>query len=252
MVHKIFILFLFIFSIGKLVAQTERNSDAYFGIQYKPLMAANFIGTSKMTLKDSSFESTFNQTLGYSIGGIVRVQLGKNIAIETGINQIKRNYNVNYISLDSNKTASKSLSFTSFDIPINTLFFVKMTEKIFLNTSLGPSIVFNPSNVASQIAYNKYTIFKAEGRRKSIFSAELNANLGFEYRTKKSGFYYIGTSARIPFAAIFNVATMYETNGTKHVQYGSINGTYLSLDFRYFFSNTKTKETIFQPGPIEQ
>jgi hypothetical protein len=132
MVHKNLILFLFIHSFWNLIAQTERNSDAYFGIQYKPLMAANFIGKSTMTLKDSSFESTFSQNLGYSLGGIVRVQLGKNIAIETGINQVKRNYTVSYVSLDSNKTASKSLSFMSFDIPVNALFFVKMTEKILL------------------------------------------------------------------------------------------------------------------------
>lgn len=247
-----FIFFLFILCLGQVFAQNDKSSNAYFGIQYKPLMAANFIGKSTMTLKDSSFESTFNQNLGYSLGGIVRVQLGKNIAIETGINQVKRNYTVSYASLDSNKTATKSLSFMSFDIPVNALFFVKMSEKFYLNTSMGPSIVFNPSNVASQVAYNKYTLFKAEGRRKSTFSAELNANIGFEYRTKKSGFFYIGSSARIPFTSIFNVATMYETNGTKHIQYGSINGTYLSLDFRYFFSNNKTKESIFQPGPIEQ
>lgn len=226
---------------------------AYFGIQYKPLIAGDFIGSSRLLIKNDTLQGEFTQQLGSSFGGVIRLQFKKNIALETGINQVQRHYNIQFSQLDSAITTSKSLKIVAFDIPINALFFVKLADKIYMNTSLGPSFVFNPSNVATNVIYNKYNVFRAEGRMRSVFALELNANIGFEYRTLRNGFFYIGASGRVPFKPIFDVAVSNENTvkNQKMVIYGSMSGTYVSFDFRYFFPYNN-KARLNSGMPIEQ
>lgn len=243
-------IFYFIFILGNFAQSSVKH--ATFGIQFKPLTEGGFIGSSKLDIKNDIFQSVFNQKKGYSFGAIVRFPVWKNLYIETGLAQIQRNYDVNYTTLDSNFTTNKSLSFISHDIPINTLVFIKMSEKFYLNTALGISLVNNPSNVASQITYNNHILFKAEGRKRSSFAFEFNVTTGLEYRNSKIGSFYIGASGRIPIKPIFDVATMYQNVNNKHVLYGSLSGTYVAIDFRYFLPKTKKPKIITEKGPLDE
>jgi hypothetical protein len=245
-----FFLFILLF-ISKSFAQGG-DRKAKFGLQFKPLTEGSFIGSSKLSIKNDTFQSDFNQKYGYSFGAIVRFPVWKNVFIETGLAQIQRNYQVNYTTLDSNFNTSKSLSFVSHDIPINALVFIKMSQKFYLNTALGFSLVHNPSNVASQISYNNHILFKAEGRKRSNFAFEFNVTAGIEYRHEKIGNFYIGASGRVPFRPIFDVATMYQNTTTKQILYGSLTGTYVSLDLRYFLPKTKKPSIISEKGPLDE
>lgn len=245
--------FLILFINVGFTQSTPSRVKAYFGIQYKPLIAGDFIGSSRLLLKNDTIQGDFTQKLGTSFGGVIRIHFKKNIALETGINRIERNYNVQFSQLDSAITTSKSLKITAFDVPVNILFFVKLADKIYMNSSLGSSIVFNPSNVATTAIYNKYNLFRAEGRMRSVFAVEMNANIGFEYRTESRGFFYIGASGRVPIQPIFDVAVSHQNsiNQKKTVLYGSMNGTYISFDFRYFFPYNN-KASTKSGMPIEQ
>ena len=252
MTKLIFFLFILTGSFSVFGQQTKGN--ALFGFQLKPLIAGDFIGSSKLEIKDIHLKGVFNQKLGYSLGGIIRISLREKIAIETGINQINRNYSIHFFDLDSNFNATKDLHFLSYDIPVTGLFFVKLSDLFFMNASLGPSFVFNPSNVATQILVADSTFFKAEGRRRSGFSVEFNANIGFELRTSKKGIFYLGSTARVTFAPIFNVAVSKENtiSGNKNVLFGSLTGTYISFDLRYYFPIIKKEGAQMIKGPIEQ
>lgn len=245
------LLFLFLWIQG-ICQEDSKNKNAYFGLEYKPIFPQHFIGNSSNLLESTKLSTVFQQEVGFSIGAIVRVSLNKNISFETGIHEVNRKYTVNFQSLDSNKTANKSLTFLSYDIPFSTLFFVKMTNKIFMNVALGPSFVFNPSNVANQVIADNYAVFKAEGRRNSSFGIEMNTHLGWEYRTDKKGIIYLGMAGRIPFAPIYKIASVYETPSSKEVVVGQLNGTYVSFDLRYYFPLLKNKGDQFIKGPIEQ
>jgi hypothetical protein len=252
---NILLFILFILSSTAVFSQNSTlPTKAYFGIQYKPLIAGDFIGSSRLLVKNDTIQGEFTQQLGASFGGVIRVQFKKNIAIETGINQVQRHYNIQFSRLDSAITSTKSLKIVAFDVPVNLLFFVKLSDKIFMNTSLGPSFVFNPSNVQTTAIFNKYNLFRGEGRMRSVFAVEMNANLGFEYRTEKSGFFYLGASARVPFKPIFDVAVSHENTVThqKMVLYGNMTGTYISFDIRYFFPYNKYKTSNKIDMPIEQ
>ncbi len=238
--------------LGFIHFSFSQDRKTAFGIQFKPLTETGFIGSSQLNLKNEIFQSVFNQQQGSSFGAILRFPVWKNLFIETGLAQIKRNYLVNYTTLDSNFIASKELSFTSHDIPINALVFIKIAEEFYLNTALGISLVHNPSNVASQIKYNDHVLFKAEGRKRSSFALEFNVNAGVEYRNTKYGNFYIGANGRIPLKPIFDVATMYQNNNIKELLYGSLTGTYVALDFRYFLPKTKKPKVITELGPLDE
>jgi hypothetical protein len=148
--------FLFCILVLFVTQKTEAQSSdrkTTFGIQFKPLLEEGFVGSSQLNIKNDIFQSVFNQKQGRSFGAILRFPVWNNLYIETGLAQIKRNYTVNYTTLDSNFIASKDISFTSHDIPLNALVFIKIANQLYLNTALGVSFVHNPSNVASQIKY---------------------------------------------------------------------------------------------------
>lgn len=250
---SLFVILLISIRIVGLTQNSPFRTKAYFGIQFKPLIAGNFLGSSHLVLKNDTLKGSFTQQLGSSFGGVIRINFKKNISLETGINYVQRNYNVEFSRLDSAITTSKSLKITSFEIPLNVLFYVKLTDKIYMNNSLGTAFIFNPSNVAIDAIYDQYNAFRAEGRIRSVYSVEMNANFGFEYRTVSDGFFYIGASGRVPFKPIFDVDVSNQ-NTILHqtmVLYGSMSGTYVSFDFRYFFPyNNKANNRSGMP--IEQ
>jgi hypothetical protein len=236
-------------------AQRSKKRDkfpSYFGFQYKPLFAGDFLGTSTTTLSEGTLTAVVKQKFGYSFGASVRVGLTRLVSLETGINLVQRNYNVDYDYPDSSLTAHGRLSMLNYDIPLNGLVYIQLGEALFMNTSLGVSAVYRPSNVFDTTLVEPYDLFALEGRRTSKVGLEMNANVGFEYRTESSGIFYIGISGRVPFKPIYEIAGIYQSGSTKVAAFGQLTGTYLSLDFRYFFPNTRNRGTQFMQGPIEQ
>ena len=235
-------------------AQQEKKEKvpSYFGVQFKPLIPGDFLGKSKLDLNADQFYATITQKFGYSFGASVRVGLTKLISIETGINQVQRYYNVNFSIPDSGLYQKDDFGIVNYDIPLNVLFYIQLSEKIFMNASLGGSVVYNPSDIATSATPGGLHEFKQEARRLSKVGFEINGNVGFEFRTEKSGIFYLGGSGRIPLKPIFDVASVYEYKNYKKVAIGSLIGTYLSLDIRYYLPNIKNKGTQFMKGPIEQ
>lgn len=241
----------FVFLNQAILSQNKERFPSYFGFQFKPLIPGDFLAKSQVTIREGNFNSTYSQKYGYSFGGIVRIGLTKLISFETGINQVKRNYNVDFSLPDSSKMGSTNFGVISYDIPLNAMVYIQLSKKIFTNASLGTSFVYYPSNVGASHYVDNEVLFVAEGRRNRIFDAEINANFGFELRTIKNGFFYLGASAKIPFSPIFKVASSYEFKSQDPiVAIGTINGAYLSLDLRFFFPNVKSTGQNNPDGPI--
>lgn len=244
---------------GAFFAQTtvekrekKEKFPSYFGLQFKPLIAGNFLGSSQLKLNNEQFFAVVNQKFGYTFGANVRIGLTKLISLETGINQVVRNYNIDFSIPDSNLYVQNDISFLNYDIPFNALIYIQLSDKIFMNGSLGGSMVYNPSDVATKLALQGGNVFIQEGRRFSKVGFEMNANFGGEYRTEKNGIFYVGISGRIPLKPIYQIAAVYERQSYSKVAVGNLIGTYVSFDFRYYLPNIKNKGVQFIPGPIEQ
>jgi hypothetical protein len=57
-------------------------------LQFKPLIAGNFLGSSQLKLNNEQFFAVVNQKFGYSFGANVRIGLTKLISLETGIDEL--------------------------------------------------------------------------------------------------------------------------------------------------------------------
>jgi len=245
---------LFVWTVSTVDAQRYQSKpENYFGIQVKPLIPFGLVGDKPFTIKNDEFESTIKPTLGFSYGGAVRIGFTDLLALETGISFTKRNYRADYAVADSNITAHDDISYINFEIPLNFLVYIQLGEQTFMNVSVGASANFNPSNVRSGINAGGKHLFIFEGKRLHFFDFNANANVGFEYRTEKSGTFYLGISARIPFTSTLAIATEYRCDTYSKVAYGLVEGATFAFDIKYFFHNTKRKKGVqFKKGPIEQ
>jgi hypothetical protein len=251
MVRNTRYIFYFLFITIHFFGFGQRNVPSYFGIQLKPIFPTRFIGEPTLSLNDKEFSTTITQKTGYSFGGTIRAGITPLISLETGINFNQRYFNIDMSIADSGVFAKNDLSFISYDIPINGLVYVQLTEEFYMNASLGLALVFKPTHIGTVTNPGGSFSFTHTGlvNRKTAF--ELNANFGFEYRTKKWGFFYIGGTGRVPFSPIFDLIAQYKYQGYKINTRGEVDGSFLSIDFKYFFPNIKNSGLQFQNGPIE-
>ena len=257
------ILLLLITTISLTVtAQKKKRKNkfpTYFGIELSPVFPTAFIGEKTLTINQPTndpfnISTTITQKMGFTFGGTVRASFTKFIALETGLNYTKRNFDLSMSLPDSSINATNELSFIQYSIPINALFYIKLDEKWYMDAALGVAVNFSPTNVGvTTYPQNRHVFFHLGHVEKKV-GFDMNANLGFEFRTEKDGFFYLGGSARIPFQPLFRLYMQYEYNTSATVKTidGEVDGSFLAIQFKYFFPNIKNKGTQFTKGPIEQ
>ena len=256
------ILFIIIFALLSLNTSAQKKRakfPSYFGFRISPVFPTQFIGERSLTLNqdvDDTFKlnTTINQKIGYSFGATVRAGITKFVAFETGLNFTQRSFELTMEIPDSSISATNDFKFIAYDLPINALFYIQLDEKWFMNASLGAIVTFAPTHVGVSTSPVKRHVFYHTGLVNNKVGVDLNANVGFEFRTEKDGFFYIGGSARVPFKPLFDLYMQYEYTGSDFVRVlsGPVDGSFLSIDFKYFFPNIKNRGTQFQKGPIEQ
>ncbi|MCB0479226.1 MAG: hypothetical protein KDC84_13750 [Crocinitomicaceae bacterium] len=218
-----------------------------FGLQYKPIIPTNIFGAGKfdVTSDNGKFNVLTKQKFGNVFGGVVRVGFNKWVSLETGINYVMRMYSTTYSVPDSNITAVNDFKVTSYQIPISCLVYVKLSEMFHMNVALGISGAIFPSDISTltETGDNTKMSFLMEGQRKSWFQGTFDANVGFELRTKKIGYFYLGASYQLPFTNIMQLAYDYRHSGnSQELVYTKLNGAYLTADIRYFFPENPEKK----------
>ncbi|MEN9302944.1 MAG: hypothetical protein RL264_1373 [Bacteroidota bacterium] len=225
----------------------------FFGFQVRTLFPTSFMGGSSLSLEKDGFETFIQQDLGYAFGGNLRVGLTELIAFETGLNLNQRHYSIQSSLADSGLYVDRKVGFIQYDIPINALIYVKLNKSIYMNASLGIAATYKPSSIGIITNPGGKSQFFHLGLvdiRKKI-GADLNANVGFEYRTNKIGTFYLGGSARLPFGPMFLLISKYEYLTYEIVTYGNVGGSFISLDFKYFLPNFNGLGRNAPRGPIE-
>lgn len=212
-----------------------------FGLQYKPIIPNRFIGTYEQDFSEDQMIASIRQKIGHSFGGVVRHGLNKNLSFETGINLVHRNFGLNFSVPDSSYERSGVVSVVSYEIPVSCLVYIQLGDKLFMNTSLGAAMTMFPSDVSKSIPIEGGDYFKMEGAYKSKIQGAMIANFGFEYRTRESGYFYLGTSYYLPFSPIITMAMSYEYAGGKVLNIQNVRGSYLTVDLRYYFHEKPEK-----------
>lgn len=206
------------------------------GIQYKPIFPVSFVGTGKITndLNNIHFETEL--TSGFSGGVVIRHSFSDLLALEGGINYVKRKYALNFT--DGAFVHETSFRMIGYEIPFSAVIFARIGEKLYANGSLGPALDMFASNI---VTYDQF--FNHVSFRNHIFQPAINGNIGFEYRTPKSGNIYIGVSYHRPFSYIYFDKVKYSNGGRDATVGNLLVGNYLTIDLRYFFHEDPVKET---------
>ena len=228
--YSIFLLLLF--GMNSAIAQ-ENTITA--GVQFKPVFSSEYFNTGKEEATYDSVNFAITPGSGFCVGMIIRKGFTNTLSFETGINYVKRNYRLNVT--DSVTDERTDFKIIGYEIPIQGLIFIQLSDQIYMDVAMGVSLDFFPSDI--QTVETNYKHYSA---RTNWISTSVIANIGWEYRTEKSGYFYLGASFHRPFNYIYR-STFFSINDPSDRPNTAIdlNGNYLTLDLRYFFHSDPAK-----------
>lgn len=203
-----------------------------FGLQLKPVFAMPYFDPLT-ELQRPDLRGTIELEGGIAYGMSVRVGLTRIISIETGIGQIQRRYTFSLSNDTSGYHESGNVRYVGYEIPITVLAYIRTGERTYMNAALGFSADLYPSDVQSELDQGFVYLFRNNWVQPGVVG-----NLGWEYRTEKSGIFYIGATFHRPFGdmAIADL-TFWDVrrNFLPYPMRGALNGGYLTADLRYYF-----------------
>lgn len=235
--QKLYLIVLFTSIKFSCLAQVNTT---LFGFCFRPIFSSKFLRTDPKDYTNNTTNFKLAQNSGYTTGAVVRRGITKRLSFETGILYTKRNYN--FSITDSAYSGSGDFSIISYEIPINALVFIQLDKQLWMNVALGGSLDVFPSDIFT--SKNYYLNYAA---RKSKINSGVIANIGLEYRTKKSGTIYLGTSYHRSMNTIYNsLIEYYPTNDYKLLPKSTgrttLQGDYLTFDVRYYFHEDPEKK----------
>ncbi|HLG36159.1 MAG TPA: hypothetical protein VI757_14875 [Bacteroidia bacterium] len=228
-------LILFFLLAHSLLLYSQKNIVTV-GIQYKPILALDALNTGTESVAANGVTFTVGLDRGFCGGIVVRRGITDTYSLESGINYVNRVY---FLKIsDENFSGDSEFRIIGYEIPFSGLVYIKLSEILFMNASLGLSVNMFASDIYTEDSY-----FRNSSHRAYVFNPGIIGNLGWEYRTETAGYFYLGASYHNPFSAIFNSQLgYYENNLLKEKVTMPISGTYISLDLRYFFHEEPLKK----------
>jgi hypothetical protein len=248
---KIIFLICLIALSGKTFGQNSAANEFRFGFQLRPIIPNAYLNTDIETATSPNFSYSAKSNVGLSFGSIIRKPLGKFWNLETGLNFVKRSYALNFGLNDSVQVNSKqNMTFIAYEIPIQALIYVRLGKAWYMNASAGISLDFFPSETETysfEKVDSAYYDFSQKTYRIKWSALAAQSNLGFEYRTEKQGYYYIGASFHRPFGRIAGSQGLVESTSGSDRLWLSLSGSYFSIDLKYFlYDKYKTKKAVIE------
>ncbi len=227
----LFTLPVYLYTLYLIPLQAQENIFTA-GFQYRPIFPSPFFSNDISTVSQNNIDFTVSQKRGYSAGMLLRRGFTKQLSLEAGISYTKRNFDLSII--DTTFTGKSDFTIVGYEIPVQGMIFLRIGDKIYTSTSLGLSMDMYASNVATHDSY-----FRHFSVRNTVFQFAALANLGVEYRTEKSGYFYLGSSYHLPFSYFFTTSVMYLP--TQDIARLKLSGAYITLDLRYYFHEEPLK-----------
>jgi hypothetical protein len=230
----IFILF-FYFAFNA----NSQNSKTTFGIQYKPIIPAEYFNAADLSKSSASYNFSLNPKYSNSFGMVIRRQINKTFSVESGLNYTQRNFKLSITNSAINLSDFTTFGMRSYELPLQFLTYVRASENWHLNIAFGISHNVLASDIFSYGEEKNYFYFQNTYRKNGGYSALL-ANLGMEYRTESKGHYYFGASLHKAWKAIGRIYPEYDDktnifNEDKEFFFDML-GNFVTIDFRYFFT----------------
>ena len=201
------------------------------GIVVKPIIPSELFSNSSFKAGADNVIFTIKPEVGYNFGAVIRKAVYKGISIESGITYTLRKYSVSAVD-SSGFSAGTSFRMVSYEIPIMALFYVHIFPQDYIDGAFGMSADFFASDVET-----KNDNIDALTKTRYWVAPALNAAIGYEHRTKKNGYFYIGGSYHrmLTTMAYTKIAFSHDTKYSNVIT--PLVGNYFALDFKYFLPN---------------
>lgn len=227
--------FSFVLIVANCFSIQAQENVTTFGFTVKPIFSSKYFRTGAKNFDNNNVSFTIEQRSGFSAGAVIRKGLTKTFSLETGISYTKRLYGLSIT--DSNYSDKSDFKIIGYQIPIQALVFIRLSRTVWMNAALGPALEIFPSDVQS---FNDRFLHEAvRNNRPGVFNAGLNANIGWEWRTAKSGYIYIGSSYHRSFTDLYESSVAYWRQPDKPTPYAlgkqALAGDYFTIDLRYYF-----------------
>jgi len=236
-IGRVLFFFLLIFLTAPFVLSAQENVTT-LGVQIKPMITSKYFGTGTENVDEGELKVNFQPNLGWNFGMIIRRGITKNWSFESGICMAQRNFTMTFDHPDLLEKKQMKFRYICYEIPLQGLIFVKLTDELYMNASAGFSLDLYPSNIETStyeyLDTNRFDFYQKTFRNGWI-QASILANYGFEYRTTSKGYFYFGASYHRPFSHIGTTAILFEKNTDPLRLQVLLGGNYLTADFRYFF-----------------
>lgn len=251
---RILLVFFLLFPFLALAqAYNQLGKPNFFGFHYRHILPMQQMQSGTQKFSDSVLQTSITPQDGYTYGGMLRYGITDLISIETGLYYTQRHFQIQSTRTDSALTVDQRLRFVQFEIPIQGNIGIQLSRSIYANAALGAAVLYKPTSVATYVnPYDKHE-FRQVGlvdiNKKIGF--DIRTSIGFEYRNKKAGVFYIGGTAFVQLQPAFVLLSRYQYENFKQAAFGDVNASGFGLDFKYFIPYTRPGRLIFQQGPIE-
>jgi hypothetical protein len=207
------------------------------GIQVKPVFSAPILRTGPIDLVEGDTRFTVTPRSGYVLGGVFRVGLWKNTALESGLSVAQRHYRLSIENGPYNFDHEQTFRIVGYELPISLLVFLRLGEESYMSAGLGACINAFPSEVG--IGDRNFFML---GFRNARINPGATAGLGFEQRTN-IGSFYIGATFQLPLKAIYNLTIEYTEppQAERPRVQTELRGNYVTLDLKFFFASGEPK-----------
>ncbi len=209
------------------------------GIQLKPIIPIQLFDAGSQEKTQNTIEFTNSPQVSMGFGMVVRKGFTKSLSIEMGLSYLKRNFDLTIVDADSSITSESSFRLVNYEIPVLGLVNVQLNRNMFMTVAGGLSVDFYPTPL-----FTYSDLFTSAVNRSNWVQTALLANVGWEYRTEKSGTLYFGASLHRAFNTIMTEFVSYNGRELPVETSFELTGNYLTIDLRYFFHAEKEKKKV--------
>jgi hypothetical protein len=206
------------------------------GFQLRPIITSNIGGNGDFTsVQDEAVIDVMPEN-GIAWGMLVRRGFTESLSLEFGITRSERRFRFGFEDPERGFSTEETVNYINYDLPLRGMVFVQLGKQLYLSNSLGTAFVFYPTNAGAGDFELEHVV-----NRRAWVKVALEGNLGLEYRTKKSGYIYLGAAYHNPFSPFGrNLINYLDDDGRKFYSV-DLNAGYLTLDFRYYFHEDKER-----------
>lgn len=208
----------------------SQESKTLFGFQFKPIIVSDIGDAGPFQVFHEDFTLDVKPTTGFAYGMLIRTDITENISLETGINQVQRKFDYHFEDPTFDVVRDVSYTMVNYELPVKGLMYIQLGQNTYMDGALGFALDLYASDVSSGTQD-----FRQETYRGQWAKVALEANIGVEYRTDRSGYFYFGSSFHNPFGEVARTLIRYEQVGKSHLFDFGLKTAYLTFDVRYFF-----------------